>query len=195
MADGAWDETRPTRTDGGRPDTAISARCDEEGLNLAIRAAGWTVVAEPTAVVRHFHPYTRRSLFRQAFFGGCSVAEIVHRYRLGPRKDLGPILLTWILLAVAIATGPFLGWWTLLAPMATGLLASAAIAYNEVQNKGRSIGDLILTSPAIFLYYQARLFGYVLRTTQLALGLRPVGRVSPTELATDLPRPPRASST
>ena len=193
MSPGAWDETRPTRTDGGRPDTAISARCDEEGLNLAIRAAGWSVVAEPSAVVEHFHPYTRRSLFRQAFFGGCSVAEIVHRYRLGPRKDLGPILVTWILLAIAIALGPFLGWWTLLAPAATGSLAAAAIAYNEVRNKGRAIGDLVLTAPAILLYYQIRLAGYVLRTIQLGLGIRPVARVSPAAMAASLPRPPGAS--
>ena len=70
---------------------------------------------------------------------------------------------------------------------------AAAIAYNEVRNKGRAIGDLVLTAPAILLYYQIRLAGYVLRTIQLGLGIRPVARVSPAAMAASLPRPPGAS--
>ncbi|MBC03164.1 MAG: hypothetical protein CMJ34_07655 [Phycisphaerae bacterium] len=194
MPTGAWDETRPTRTDGGRPDTAISARCDEEGLNLAIRAAGWTVHAVPTAGVRHFHPYTRRSLLRQAWFGGCSVAEIVRRYRLGPRKDLGPIAVFWVLLAIGLVVSPFTGWWVMSVPALVGLLAVAAITWNELTNKGKTVFELARASPALLVYYHTRLAGYLWRSTQMRFGGRPVEQVDIGDLARGLPSPrePRA---
>ena len=194
MPTGAWDETRPTRTDGGRPDTAISARCDEEGLNLAIRAAGWSVEAIPTAKVRHFHPYSRRSLLRQAWFGGCSVAEIVHRYRLGPRKDLGPILLAWVLLAGALVVAPFTSWWLLLLPLPVAGLAIAAISFNEIRNKGKNALELVKAAPALAVYYHVRLAGWMFRTAQLKCGIRPVERIDPATIARGLPSPEGGST-
>lgn len=191
MPDGAWDESRPTRTDGGRPDTAISARCDEEGLNLAIRAAGWSIEAIPDARAVHHHPYTRRSLLRQAWFGGCSVAEIQWRYRLGPRKDLGPILLSHLLLVLGIVLGASVSWWFLLLPVPAAGLATAAIAFNELRNKGKSIPELLRAAPAIAVYYHVRLAGWLWRRMQLRLGVRPIERVSPETLAASMPRPPR----
>lgn len=190
MPSGAWDETRPTRSDGGRPDIAISARCDEEGLNLAIRAAGWGVEAIPTARVRHFHPYSRRSLLRQAWFGGCSAAEIVHRYRLGPRRDLGPIALAWLLVGLVLLLGPFTTWWLALLPVAMAALAVTAIAGNELLNKGKTVGRLIRASPALVVYYHVRLAGFLFRRWQLRLGGAGLDRVDPARLAIGLPSPP-----
>lgn len=185
------DESRPTRLDPrtGRPDLSISARSDEEGLNLAIRAAGWKVLAEPSARAIHHHPYTRRSLLRQAYFGGQSAAEIVWRYRLGPRRDLGPIAATYALLVAALAALPFLGPTALLAPAAAALLPVAAISYNELANKGKSPPELLRAAPALFVYYHARLAGYLLRRAQLALGVRRITRVDPRDLARTLPTP------
>ncbi|MCH2161206.1 MAG: glycosyltransferase [Phycisphaerales bacterium] len=196
VPDGAWDETRPTRTDGptNRPDTAISARCDEEGLNLGIRAAGWKVLAEPAARVQHNHPYTRRSLIRQAFFGGCSASEIVWKYRLGPRRDLGPILVTWLTLIAALIAAPFTNWWFLIVPLVCGVLAAAAIGYNELANKGKSFGELLRASPALAIYYHVRLAGYLWRRWQLLFGRNPVIRVDPAALSSGLPRPPEANA-
>lgn len=190
LPDGAWDETRPTRTDGGRPDTAISARCDEEGLNLAIRAAGWTVIAIPDARAVHHHPYTRRSLLRQAWFGGASVAEIQWRYGLGFRKDLGPIFAAYGLLLVGILLGPLVSWWCVLLPLPVAGLAVAAISFNELRNKGKSIPELLRAAPALLVYYHVRLAGWFRRRLQLRLGIAPIERVSPATLAADLPRPP-----
>ena len=194
MPAGAWDESRPTRSDGGRPDTAISARCDEEGLNLAIRAAGWGVEAIPAAKVRHFHPYSRRSLLRQAWYGGCSAAEIVHRYRLGPRRDLGPIALAWLLLGLVVLLGPFTTWWLALLPAGMAGLAVAAIAGNELVNKGKTPGELIRASPALVVYYHVRLAGFMVRRWQLRFGGDGVERLDRTQLATGLPRPPESAA-
>ena len=194
MPTGAWDETRPTRRDGGRPDTAISARCDEEGLNLAIRAAGWSIHAVPAASVRHLHPYTRRSLLRQAWFGGCSVAEIVRRYSLGPRKDLGPILVFWLSLVAGLLLSPVTSWWLMVVPAMVGGLAVAAIGYNELSNKGKTIGELLRAAPALLVYYHVRLAGYLWRSTQMRCGARPVERVAPDDLAEGLPSPPESGA-
>jgi glycosyltransferase involved in cell wall biosynthesis len=185
------DESRPTRLDPrtGRPDLAISARSDEEGLNLAVRAAGWKVLAEPSARAVHHHPYTRRSLLRQAYFGGQSAAEIVWRYRLGPRRDLGPIALAYTLLVAALAAWPFAGPIALLAPAGAAILPIAAISYNELANKGKSPLELARCAPALAVYYHARLAGYLARRAQLLAGVRPVARVSPSELARSLPSP------
>ncbi len=172
---GGLDESRPTRLDPrtGRPDIAISARSDEEDLNLALRAAGWKVVAEPDAVAWHDHPYTRRSLLRQAWYGGQSAAELVWRHRLGPRKDLGPIVLAWIALVAALVALPWTGPVALLAPAAAALLPVAAISYNELANKGKRPLELVRAAPALVVYYHWRLAGYLVRRVQLVAARRP----------------------
>lgn len=191
---GGLDESRPTRLDPatGRPDLAISARSDEEDLNLAIRAAGWKVVAEPDALAWHDHPYTRRSLLRQAWFGGQSAAELVWRHRLGPRKDLAPIALAWVALAAALVAMPWTGAVALAAPATVALLPVAAISYNELANKGKSPSELVRAAPALAVYYHARLAGYLVRRAQLAAGVRrPARPGTPTRA---LPSPPAAAA-
>lgn len=189
---GRWDPTRPTRLEPGgtRPDTAISARCDEEGLSHGLRAAGWITFNEPSARVRHDHPYTRRSLMRQAWYGGASVAEIVWKYRLPPRRDLGPIVATYASLvpaaALAIGTG-HAAWW--LVPLGLASLSIAAIAWNELANKGKTVRELLRAAPALSVYYHARLAGYLVRRAGLAFGVRPPARIDRDELAASFPRP------
>jgi glycosyltransferase involved in cell wall biosynthesis len=186
------DESRPTRRDAGgtRPDLSISARSDEEGLNIALRDAGWKVLAEPSARAEHVHPYTRRSLLRQAYFGGQSAAEIVWKYRLAPRKDLAPIALFHALLAGAAIACAWTGPWVFALPAAALLLPVAAISYNELRNKGKSPMELARAAPVLVLYYHWRLAGYALRRAQLALGVRAIARADRAALARALPRPP-----
>lgn len=186
------DESRPTRrtADGASPDPAISARSDEEGLNIALRAAGWKVLAEPSARADHHHPYTRRALLRQAYYGGASAAEIVWKYRLGPRKDLAPVLLLDAAIVAALAALPTLGAVALIAPAAAALLPVAAISYNEMCNKGKSLGELARTAPALVVYYHVRLAGYLARRITLQLGKQPIARILPAQLARALPVPP-----
>lgn len=187
---GPLDESRPTRRNAdGTPDLAISARSDEEGLNLALRAAGWKVLAEPSARAVHDHPYTFRSLMRQAWYGGQSAAELVWKYRLGPRKDLGPIALFHALLAAALCALPWMPAWVLLAPAAALVLPVAAISYNELANKGKTPPELVRAAPALVLYYHARLAGYLWRKASLVLGVRPIERVDQAALARMLPPP------
>jgi glycosyltransferase involved in cell wall biosynthesis len=194
----ALDESRPARIDPatGRPDLTVSGRSDEEGLNLALRAAGWRVVAEPGARATHDHPYTRRALFRQAWFGGRSAAELVWKYRLGPRKDLGPILAAHALVALgALAAGAGaagIARTLLAAGLLAALLAVAAISYNELRNKGKSPVELLRAAPALLVYYELRAAGYALRRLSLLLGRARIARVKIADLAAALPAPPAA---
>ena len=202
----AWEEdfTDAAVTADGRADVAFSGRCDEEGLHLAIRAAGWRVLAEPSARVEHEHPYSARAFLRQAWHGGRAAAELVWKYRLPDRLDLAPFALALFVLILALPASllleplldPLLDprwarWLPLLAlpPLAAGV---AAVAWNEIANKGKTLGELVRTGPVLVVYYTLRLGGYLSRRLGLLLGVGAIERVAPGSIGRDLPRPPSA---
>jgi glycosyltransferase involved in cell wall biosynthesis len=175
LVDAMWDEDaeRPPLEEDGRPDVSFSGACDEEGLAVALKAAGWTLLARPEAAVLHEHYYDRRSFFRQAYHGGRAAAEFVHRYRLPPRLDMAPFMLAYGALPVALALVPLLGWWPLAAPALAFAAAVAAITYNDLALKGKTIGETLRSFPVLLAYYHVRLFGYVRKG--LALRFAPRG--------------------
>lgn len=196
----AWEEdfTDAAVTAEGRADVAFSGRCDEEGLHLAIRAAGWRVLAEPSARVEHDHPYSARSFLRQAWHGGRAAAELVWKYRLTDRLDLAPFALSIFVLLLAVPASILIDaawapWLPLLAvpPFAAGV---GAIAWNEVANKGKSAGELLRIAPALVLYYALRLGGYLSRRIGLWFGNGAIERVRTGSLGRDLPRPPASTA-
>jgi len=166
-----WDERadRPPLLADGRPDISFSGACDEEGLARALKTAGWTLRARLEAVVLHEHHYDRRAFFRQAYHGGRSAAEFVHRYRLPPRLDMAPFLLAYGSLPVAGALVPLLGWWPLAAPALAFATALAAITYNDLARKGKTPGETLRSFPVLVMYYHVRLFGYVRKGLSLRL--------------------------
>ena len=177
-------------TSDGVVDTSFSGRCDEEGLYLAIRRAGWRVVAHPDSKVDHDHPYDRRSLCKQAFHGGGAAAELVWKFRLRDRLDLLPLIGFWVAVVPAVILAALVSPWFLLLPAPCLALQVAAVSYNEVARKGKTIGQLVRIGPALILYYHLRLAGYLLRRMQLPLGIRPIVPVDPVNFAAAMPRPP-----
>lgn len=143
--------------------------CDEEGLYLSLRAAGYYQHVIPDAVVLHEHRYDCASFFRHAINGGRGAAFLVHRYRLPPRLDLMPLLLLYMSLPVALVFPPT--WYA-----TGGLLAVfvVALAYNEVFRKGKSLAGAALCLPLMIVYYQFRLFAYVGETIRLIRNQRRV---------------------
>ncbi|NBQ15997.1 MAG: glycosyltransferase, partial [Proteobacteria bacterium] len=161
-----WEEdfSDATRSGVAPPDTSFSGRCDEEGLYLAIRAAGWAVLAEPSAVLRHHHPYSARSFMRQAYHGGRAAAELVWKFRLHDRLDVAPFLLALLaaVAAVPIACTAGAPWsrWALLVPLLPLGAGVAAVAWNETARKGKTPLGLLRAAPALILYYALRCTGY-----------------------------------
>jgi glycosyltransferase involved in cell wall biosynthesis len=188
-----WEEDFSDATrEGQRPDTSFSGRCDEEGLFLAIKAAGWVIVAEPSARLEHAHPYTWRSFRRQAWHGGRAAAELVWKFRLHDRLDVAPFLLAAFVLLVTttLAASVDQPWaWMLpilaIPPFAAGC---AAVAWNETTNKGKSLGELIAAIPALFVYYALRSAGYALRRFELCIGVNSIARIEPGSLGRSMPR-------
>lgn len=174
--------------DDGVVDTSFSGRCDEEGLYLAIRAAGWQVISGPDAKVVHDHPYDRRSLCLQAFHGGGAAAELVWKFRLRDRLDLLPLGLFWLLLPVAVVVGVLFTWWGLVVPGFFLFAQCGAVAWNETARKGKSVAELARVAPVLVLYYHLRLVGYLRRRLQLLLGLDRLDRIDDT-FACEMPRP------
>lgn len=153
----------------GLPDVTVG---DEEGLFLVLRAAGYEQRVVPDAVVLHEHYYTRKSFFRQAHKGGGAAAYLVAKYGLPTRIDILPFLLAYCTLPL-ILLDLRLG----LVPAFFFCGALAALAYNELCRKGKSIGQTIRIFPMLLAYYHLRVYGYVAESLRIKSGRREVRRV------------------
>lgn len=194
LAGHRWEEdfSNAAVTPQGRADTSFSGRCDEEGLYLAIRAAGWMVLAEPRALVHHDHPYSARSLMRQAWHGGRAAAELVWKFRLTDRLDVAPFAVALLAAVAAVPLATLHAWWWLLLPLPPLLAGIAAVCWNETSNKGKRHGELVLAAPVLAIYYLLRTLGYLARRIELLLGVAPIERIAPGSLGRGLPRPEAA---
>jgi glycosyltransferase involved in cell wall biosynthesis len=158
------DRAGPSVDREGRPDTRVSGRGDEEGLFLMMKHAGYSMLVVPEAVVLHEHPLSGSAFFRQAFRGGRSAARLVYKYYLPQRIDMLPFLLAYATLPLAllhryalIISGLFLA------------AALAAIVYNDLFRKRKSIWETTVSFPVLLVYYHVRLVGYVLESLRLRL--------------------------
>jgi glycosyltransferase involved in cell wall biosynthesis len=191
LAGHRWEEdfSNAAVTAQGRADTSFSGRCDEEGLYLALRAAGWVVRAEPRALVLHDHPYTARSLMRQAWHGGRAAAELVWKFRLIDRLDVAPFAIALLAALAALPLAALHAWWWLLLPLPPLLAGIAAVCWNETANKGKRPGELVRAAPVLAIYYLLRTLGYLLRRVELLLRVTPIARIAPGSLGRHLPAP------
>ncbi len=145
--------------------------CDEEGVFLWLRASDYEQRVAPDAVVLHEHHYTARSFFRQALAGGGATARLVYKYYLHPRLDLLPFMLTYLTLPLLLVH-PWLG----LLPAVFFAAALAAIVYNDLFRKGKTIGETVRSFPVLLAYYHVRLLGYVTEAIRLRLGKHEITR-------------------
>lgn len=136
--------------------------CDEEGIFLRLKAAGYAQRVAADAVVLHEHHYDRAAFFRQAWVGGAAAAWLVYKYYLPTRLDLLPFILAYLSLplafvrpALAAVPGFFL------------LAALAALAYNDLFRKRKTLAETLKTFPVLLVYYQVRLAGYLWQSLRL----------------------------
>ena len=176
------DRARPTAPSEGRPDVTVSGRGDEEGLFLLLRAAGHEVWTVPDAVVRHEHAMGRRAFYRQALRGGRSAARLVYKFRLRQRIDMLPFLLAYVSLPLGL-----IGAWLLVVPAFFMCGALAAITYNDLFRKGKTVGETLKTFPLLVVYYHVRLAGYVFETVRLRVARGGPARVRLDEIPSDFP--------
>ncbi len=169
-----WDEDRRFQAmmADGVPDVSTSGGCDEEGLYLQLRAAGFKQLIIPEARVLHEHYYTRKSFFRQAYLGGGSAAHLVYKYCRPPRLDVIPLGLTYLTLPLALFNQRLA-----LVPAAFLVTTIAALIYNDLFRKAKTLGETLLTLPHMVAYYHVRLLGYVTEALRLRLGLRRIKRI------------------
>lgn len=158
----------PLHEDLGYP----RAGCDEEGLFLMLQAAGYRQCVVPGAVVLHDHPMNARSFFAQAWYGGRAAARFVYKYALRPRLDLLPFLLAYGHAPLGLGDLRLL-----IVPAFFFLAALAALVFNDLVRKGKSLGETALTFPILLLYYHIRLAGYVFDTLRMWLSPNEVQRV------------------
>jgi glycosyltransferase involved in cell wall biosynthesis len=191
LLDFMWYEQaeRPPRLANGQPDVSYSGACDEEGLLLALRNSRWKLRSCPRAVVLHVHHYDRASFFRQAYYGGRAAAELVFRNRLPHRLDMLPFMLAWGTLPLAVALFPVLGWLPLAGSAFFFCVALAAITYNDLFLKRKTLWQTIVSYPVLVAYYHVRLLGYVRMTVALRTGWHKLPTAAPVPTATEEPEP------
>jgi glycosyltransferase involved in cell wall biosynthesis len=170
----AWDEDRRFQSmeREGVPDVTNSGGCDEEGLFLILRAAGYEQKVIPDARVLHEHAYDRRAFFRQAYFGGGSAAHLVYKYHLPPRIDVLPFIFFYAFLPLGLFDRRLL-----LIPAIFLIAACSALIYNELARKGKKTQDAIASFPFVFAYYHVRVFAYVREMIRLWTGRRVIRRI------------------
>ena len=155
----------------GTPDVTVSGRGDEEALFLFLRANGYQIRVAYDAVVLHEHFYTARSFFRQAYRGGGAAARLVYKFRLPTRLDMLPFILAYVSLILGLID------YRLVAVPAFFMVgALAAITYNDLFRKRKTLGESVRSFPMLIVYYHVRLAGYVWQGLRLRLGLDKVGR-------------------
>ncbi len=169
-----WDEDRaqPELGHDGRPDISVSGRGDEEGLHLRLKAAGYGLIGVLDAVVHHDHHFTPRAFFAQAFRGGRSAAKLVYKYYLRQRLDMLPFVLTYCSLPLMLIDARF-GYVS--AFFFVGALA--AITYNDLFRKRKTLAQTLLTFPILLAYYHVRLLGYGIETLRLRVTRHDIRRV------------------
>jgi len=143
-------------------DEDLQYGCDEEGLYLKLKAAGYGQRFVREARVLHEHYFTGRSLFRQARIGGTAAAWLVYKYYLPQRIDMLPFLLAYLTLPLVLVKG-----WLAAGPAFFFVGALAGITYNDLFRKRKTIGETIRSFPVLLAYYHVRLLGYVVQTIRL----------------------------
>lgn len=153
-------------------DEDLKYGCDEEGIYLRLRAAGFSQRFVPDAHVRHEHRLTARSLLSQARLGGAGAAWLVYKYHLPPRLDLLPFMLSYLTLPLALLDFR-------LAALSAFFFAGAlaAMTYNDLFRKRKTVGETLLTFPVLLVYYHVRLVGYVVMAGMLRFGKHDIQRV------------------
>ena len=149
---------------GPGPDMSVSGRGDEEGLFIEIGRAGYEQLLAAEARVLHVHHHGRSSFFKQAYRSGQAAARLVYKYCLPPRLDMLPFLL-------AYATTPLGLWgrpWSAV-PLCFFAAAVAAILYNDLVRKRKTVWETLVTFPLLLSYYHVRLAGYVCEGLRLRL--------------------------
>lgn len=153
-------------------DEDLKYGCDEEGIYLRLRAAGFSQRFVADAHVRHEHRHSARSLLRQARRGGAGAAWLVYKYHLPPRLDLLGFMLAYFTLPLALLDFRFAA---LSAFFFAGALA--AITYNDLFRKRKTVGETLRSFPVLLVYYHVRLVGYVVMACKLRLGKHDIQRV------------------
>ena len=91
----------------------------------------------------------------QAFRSGKAAAGLVYRYHLPQRLDMLPFILTLLTLPLAIVAWPY----GALIPLFFYAAAFAAVSYNDLFRKGKTVSEWLGSLPALWFYYLRPLAG------------------------------------
>ncbi len=152
---------------------ALAYGCDEDELAWRLRSVGYRTRFAPAAIVRHDHPMTLRGYLGIAAKQGQGSGRYGYKRGFYLGRDLA-------FMAAALFTLPLglidVRWLAL--PAVCLLLQLAAMVYNEVALKGKSMLEALIVLPACWLFNTVKLWHVLRILSRIAIGLEPEIRLS-----------------
>jgi glycosyltransferase involved in cell wall biosynthesis len=144
---------------------------EDSDLGWRIVAAGFKTHYCPEAELEHRHDHTYRSFFREAYLQGWGAARLHYKHgKWVPRDLLFGVL---ALLATLVAIVPPLRVPALLAATSCWSLFLAALMFNELFYKRKSLWLALWTFPVQLAWYLTKLGGYLYMLARIVAGREP----------------------
>ncbi len=156
-----------------RFDPALKYYCDEDDLAWRLTAQGHRIASAPDAVVNHHHPLDLQSYLRKAFRQGQGSAR--HWYKRG--RYVGRDVAALLVALVALPLGLVHPVWLFAAGFFL-LLQLAALTFNEMALKGKSLAEALAVLPIQLLYSLVKTVSVVWTLGRILVGLEPEIRAS-----------------
>lgn len=143
-------------------------RGQDSDIGWRVWRAGLRMHYWPDAIIDHRHVYRARSFFRNGYIEGRGTAQLHYKHGKWMPRDLAPFFLSVASFLLTPLTVYF---------AYTGLffflLFLAALMFNELYFKKKTIALSILTFPVQCAWYVFRIAGYTQMTTRILLRLEP----------------------
>jgi len=153
-------------------DSSLRIYGEDSDLGWRIMEAGFKTHYRPDAELEHRHDHTYRSFFREAYLQGWGAARLHYKHGKWVPRDLlfGVLALLALLVALLVPPARTSG---MLAAGAFALLFVAALMFNELYYKRKTLWLALWTFPVQLGWYLTKLAGYVHMLARIVLGAEP----------------------
>ena len=156
---------------------SLAYGCDEDELAWRLLSMGFETRFAPAAIVHHDHAMTLGGYLGMASRQGQGSARYGYKRGAYLGRDLALLAAALVALLVALPLALIGGWWLTLSAVALSTvflaLQLAAMAYNEVAFKGKSLLEAITVLPAVLLYNMVKMWNVIKTLLRIATGREP----------------------
>lgn len=146
-------------------DDALTYGCDEDDLAWRMQSDGHRLTFIPDAIVHHHHPLDLRRYLRMGYRQGIGSARYWYKRSIYVGRDLAAGFAALLTLPLAVIDTQWLA-----VPVLFAALQLAAIAFNEIALKSKSLRETIFVFPVCVTYQICKAGGVLATWLRLAFG-------------------------